>query len=113
MEFGQRLKELRKDKMMSQRDLASRAGIDFTYLSKIEKGRMPPPSKNTIVKLAEALEADADELLVLAKKIPLAIDSVPPSKGFLQFLRTASKHPLSDEEWMELIDKITSKGKRK
>lgn len=56
MEFRQRLKELRKDKRMSQRDLASRVGIDFTYLSKIETGAMPAPSKNTIIKFGESTQ---------------------------------------------------------
>ena len=48
--FGQTLKELRKAKQLSQRDLAAkvakrlrdedRRGFDFTYLSKIENDRM-------------------------------------------------------------------------
>lgn len=55
---------------MSQRELATRAGIDFTYLSKIENARMEPPSEKVILKVAEALDADPDELVLLAGKIP-------------------------------------------
>ena len=44
---------------MSQRDLAERVGVDFTYLSKIENGRVEPHSeavlKNVSRELAEAL----------------------------------------------------------
>ncbi len=70
MAFGKRLRELRRDQGLSQRGLADRAGIDFTYLSKIENGRMEPPSEEVIRRVAEELGADADELIVLADKFP-------------------------------------------
>ncbi len=70
MTFGERVKELRKARGVSQRDLAGRVGIDFTYLSKIENDRMEPPSEDTIRRIAEALDASADDLLVLADRFP-------------------------------------------
>jgi len=39
MKFGERLRELRKEQKISQRELATRVGVDFTYLSKIENGQ--------------------------------------------------------------------------
>jgi len=36
MNSGERVRELRKERGLSQRKLAAHAGIDFTYLSKIE-----------------------------------------------------------------------------
>jgi len=68
--FGQRLRELRKAKDITQRELADRAGISFTYLSKIENSAMPPPRGKTIMALAQALDADSDELFGLSKKLP-------------------------------------------
>src|SRR5256885_2201663 len=73
MRFGQRLRELRKEKDLSQRDLADIVKINFTYLSKIESESLDfaqYPSEDIIRKLAKALDADEDELLLLAKKIP-------------------------------------------
>lgn len=70
MGFGDRVRELRKEQGMSQRDLAVRAGIDFTYLSKIENARMEPPSEKVVLNMAEALGADPDEMVLLAGKIP-------------------------------------------
>lgn len=70
MAFGEKIRELRKARGMSQRDLAGRSGIDFTYLSKIENGRMEPPSEDVIRRIARELGADADELIVLADKLP-------------------------------------------
>lgn len=73
MKFGQRLRELRRAKNLGQRGLAKKVGINYTYLSKIENERLDfaqYPSQDLILKLAEALDADADELLLLAKRIP-------------------------------------------
>lgn len=73
MTFGARLRELRKAKSLSQRALAEKVGINFTYLSKVESERLdfaPYPSEDLIRKLAAVLNADVDELLLLAKKIP-------------------------------------------
>ena len=71
--FGQRLRDLRKGKGLSQRALGDMVGINFTHLSKIENEKLDFaqfPSEDLIRKLAAALEADVDELLLLAKKIP-------------------------------------------
>ena len=69
--FGERIRELRttRDNRISLRDLARRVEIDFTYLSKIENGKVPPPSDEVIEKLARELEADLEELLALAAKV--------------------------------------------
>lgn len=99
--FGARLRELRLQIPANQRDLAKNAGIDFTYLSKIENGRMPPPAHDTIVKLATALSADADELLLLAHKVPHDLHPViTRSVALPTFLRSISD--LSEDELLEL-----------
>jgi len=71
--FGERLRELRKAKGLSQRALADLVEVNFTYLSKIENEKLDfaqYPSEELIRKLAAALDADVDELLLLARKIP-------------------------------------------
>jgi transcriptional regulator with XRE-family HTH domain len=73
MRFGERLRELRKAKNLSQRTLGNRVGVSFTYISRIENEKLEfgdYPSEDLICKLAKALEVDEDELLILAEKIP-------------------------------------------
>lgn len=73
MTFGQRLRELRKAKGMSQRELAHKTAISFAYVSKLETGVIPPPRQKIILALAKALDvnkADTDKLFGLAGKIP-------------------------------------------
>jgi transcriptional regulator with XRE-family HTH domain len=60
--FGNRLKELRKRKSLSQEDLAADAGLDRTYVSGCERG-VRNISLLNIYKLAGALKVDASELL--------------------------------------------------
>ena len=76
MTFGERIRQLRKAKNLNQSELAGKVGINFTYLSKIENDRLASsefPSEETIKKLAKALGADADELLLMARKVPDSI----------------------------------------
>ena len=76
MTFGERIRTLRKAKNFSQRDLAAQTGINFTYISRIENGKLEFsefPSEATIHKLADALDGDEEELLIMAKKIPETI----------------------------------------
>jgi len=99
--FGQRLRQLRLEQCANQRDLAQRVGIDFTYLSKIENSRMPPPAAATIVRLAKALHADTDELLLLANKVPRDITPIlTRSRAMPAFLRSIDD--LSADEIEEL-----------
>jgi transcriptional regulator with XRE-family HTH domain len=73
MKFGQRIRDLRRAKKLGQRALAQRVGVSFTYVSKIENHQLDfgeYPSEELIRRLAMALEVDADELLLLAEKIP-------------------------------------------
>lgn len=53
--FGQRLRSLRKERNLSQEDLALEAGLDRTYVSGIEIGKRNVALLN-ICKLAKALD---------------------------------------------------------
>lgn len=58
---------------MTLRDLAPLVGVGFTYLSKVENGKLDfgdYPSDALIHRLAEALETDEEELTVLAERVP-------------------------------------------
>ena len=57
------------DRSFSLRQVAFRIGVEPSYLSKIERGELPPPSEKKIVLLAGELGMDADYLLALAGKV--------------------------------------------
>ena len=106
MTFGERLRELRKQKGMTQKELAEKADIGFTYVSKIETGVMPPPRGKTILALARALEVEdvvLDELFGLAKKIPSDLSSkVNPE--IIKMLRSFQGDVNKPADWPEAIE---------
>jgi len=57
IEFGQRIRNLRKEQGISQEDLALRAGLDRTYISGIERGERNPSLIN-IEKIAIAFSTN-------------------------------------------------------
>lgn len=76
MTFGERVRELRRAKQLTLRDVAKKVRVSFTYLSKVENQKLSFgefPSDDLIGRLARVLDADPDELLLLAEKIPDAI----------------------------------------
>lgn len=64
MFLGKRIKELREEKGLVQRQLAAGLEIDTPMYSKIERGERKP-KREQVLKLAEMLETDKDELLTL------------------------------------------------
>lgn len=73
MQFGERVRELREQQDITQKELAQRLDVSASYLNKVERDRLhfgDYASENHNPKLAEELEADEDELLLLADKVP-------------------------------------------
>jgi HTH-type transcriptional regulator, competence development regulator len=111
MEFGRRLRDLRKQKQVSQRDLAAQVGIDFTYLSKIEGGRSAPPSEDVIRHIAQVLEADENELINLAGKVPKDLKTVlEESPQAVELLRVLSERKLPNETYSQMLDLARKSG---
>ncbi|MEZ6110159.1 MAG: helix-turn-helix transcriptional regulator [Pirellulaceae bacterium] len=73
MTFGETIRDLRQKKQLTLRDLAAKVGVGFTYISKIENHKLEEghsPSERLIHKLAIELDADEEQLLLLAEKVP-------------------------------------------
>lgn len=105
--FGTRLRKYRRQADVSQRELAIRIGRDFSYISKIENDRIPPPAADTVVKICEVLNIEPNELLALTGKLPSDVQSsVSTSESAQRFLREALELALSEEEWNSMIDSL-------
>ena len=102
---GERIREIRKSRNLTQRELADLVGINFTYLSRVENDRLDDeqtPREETIQRIARALKTDADELLLLAKRIPDAYrDRILSRPGVFRKLLN-----LSDTALDELVQSI-------
>ena len=76
MRFGERVRELRLQRNLTQQMVAEKVGVTVGYISKVEKERLQfgdYPSEKFIHKLADALQCDEDELLLLTDRVPPAI----------------------------------------
>jgi len=105
-DFGTVLREKRRAAGLSQRQLAERVGVDFSYISKLENGRLPAPAADTAVRLAEILGCPAEDLLSAAKKMPTGLSASLTDPAAIRFLQEASRLRLSQEEWEQLLGKL-------
>ena len=74
MTFGKYIRTIREnrlkeDRTFSVRQVAQRIEVEPSYLSKIERDQVAPPSEATIRRLAGELGEDADLLLAMAGKV--------------------------------------------
>ncbi len=107
MTFGEKLKEIRRAQKISQRELAKIVGVDFSYISKIENDRMPPPAADTIIKLSNALDIPEEILLSESGKLPSNVKNMVNKKpNAVLFFRQAERMNLSTEEWDELMSTL-------
>ncbi len=98
--FGQEVRQTRErlrreDPRFSLRQVAQRIGVEPAYLSKIERGEVPPPSEATTVKLAKELGEDPDVLLAMAGKVSSDLQEVirKRPKLFADLIRELKKAP--------------------
>lgn len=74
--FGQYLRELRVRKNIQQLELSERTGVKTTYLSKIENDKVPPPSEDVLLRLADALQVNPYQFILQAGKIPTEFQKI-------------------------------------
>ena len=87
--FGDRLARLRKERGITQVELAQRVGIAQPNISDYERGESQP-SADFIIKLVEILKVSADEVLGLK---PTKAASDPPRPRLLKRLTEIEKLP--------------------
>ncbi|SRR5260221_10626939 len=105
MTLGQRIKELRRQHGLTQRQLAQQANVDFSYLSKIENDKLEyTPSIKALQELSQALGVDELELMELANKVPSMFQPIVRDKEALRFFRRATQTIKSSEQWRDLLE---------
>ncbi len=60
--LGAKIKQIRKEKDLSQMEVAERANLNLTYYNQVENGKRNPSLK-TIEKIARAFKVKVDDLL--------------------------------------------------
>lgn len=105
--LGETIRRLRKDNGLTQAQLAEAIGVDESYISKIETGRLPyTPSEETLRLLAQILKADPLELLALAQKTPDELQSVVGSPSAREFFELVRERRLESDDWEDLTQTL-------
>ena len=106
-EIGRRIRKIRVERGLTQKELASRAGIDYTYIGKIERGEQLP-SLNVLIKISETLMVPCEYFLEeeeIATFLELTVDLKPLLKkeDWIPFLKSLK---LLREDDIPLITEI-------
>ncbi len=98
------------DPRFSVRQVAGRVGIEPSYLSKVERGEVAPPSEQTIVRLAEELGEDKDLLLALAGKVSSDLATIIRKRPqlFGQIIRELAEMP--DHAVLRVVREVRDGG---
>lgn len=100
--FGERLKDLRETRGLSQRKLAEQADVPPAIISHFETGERQYPSADNLVKIADALSVSVDYLLGRTSKKDPVGDELEEDIGML--FREMELGEASDETLETLKD---------
>ena len=94
------------DPKFSIRRVAQRMGIQPSYLSRVERGEVAPPSEETTRKLAAELDVDTDVLLALAGKVSSDLQDAIRKRPalFAEVIRGLKKMP--DHAVLRLVREV-------
>ena len=94
------------DAQFSLRRVAERIGVQPSYLSKVERGIIPPPSEETLRRLAAELDLDRDVVLALAGKVSSDLQEVIRRRPqlFAQLIRELEDLP--DHAVLRLVREV-------
>lgn len=99
-QFGEYIREAREglratSPKFSLRQVAQQIRVEPAYLSKVERGKVAPPSEATIHRLAKVLNEDPDVLLAMAGKVSSDLQKIirRRPKLFAQLIRELKGMP--------------------
>lgn len=107
--FGKLIRQARKDKAYSQRQLAALLQVDFTYLSKLENDRADYPPKEDVIRgLARNLGLDEEELIFLAGRIPQHYEAFlkENNKSMTALFRRMQENPNFAQQIFEAVREV-------
>jgi transcriptional regulator with XRE-family HTH domain len=102
MHIGDRIKAIRKDKGITQTDLALKAGISRTYLADLEGNRYNP-SLSILKVIATALNVKLSDIIEGKEKDPEL------SESYIEVLQSAKKAGITPDKLQALIEILKNK----
>ncbi|NOU97912.1 helix-turn-helix domain-containing protein [Paenibacillus sp. LMG 31456] len=125
MNFYEQLRDMRKLKGFTIRELADRSGVSAAYISQLENGNRGVPSPDVLMKLSEGLNTPYSELMGIAGYLEKQViePNEPYAKPRVNLRRFLRENDLvfdgielseQDKEWIErMLTALFWKDKRK
>ena len=115
--FGPFIREVRIQKGIGQRELASKIGVSASYLNDIEKDKRTAPKLDIIKKISKILSIDnkkLNDLAGISKKTlaPDINDFISKNPKINSLIRTIQENDLNEKQ-IESIENSISKKKNK
>lgn len=111
MEYGKILRKLRKERNMSQEEVALFAGVGKSQISKYERGENSP-TLDIAVLIAKCLGVSVDEMVdgngeapkneVINERNAKELYGLP--KGYIKTVKIAFSHEISPDDLLKMID---------
>src|ERR1700689_3839624 len=101
--IGQRIRQLRESRTMTQSQLQARSRVSRSYLSRIESGQMTP-SLGTLEKISEALGVGLSRFFIPESNGEALLED-PFIQGLRPFLRQ-----LDWEQWQSILKRLQAIG---
>jgi transcriptional regulator with XRE-family HTH domain len=64
--LGVYVQQLRRERTLTVRSLAARAGVDYSWISRLERGRIGSPDARHLYRIARALDVEVADLYLEA-----------------------------------------------
>lgn len=110
--YGELTRRVREEKDYGLREFAKLLGVSATYLSQVERNELPPPAEERVVKTAELLDLEKDELLGLAGRVGSDLEKIILDKprGTADLLRHVKG--MSAAQLQKLNEELAQRKKR-
>jgi Predicted transcriptional regulators len=110
MTIGQRLREKRREKNMTLKQLAEATGLTVTYLSDVERDRTQPSLK-TLGRVAEGFGVSTTDLMVGVDLLGGETDEALPP-GLRELRDDPAWRDQLNDDWIRTLVRLDYRGKR-
>lgn len=117
--FGEFLKEKRRALGISQRIFAKITGVSYSYISSLETGKRPAPSRDVLIRIENELrlkpkeKADFEQLAAKTKPDPAVsydiADYINKNETVYNVVAFAQRNDIDESDWQEFLDRIKGK----
>ena len=117
--FAKFLKKKRKSLGISQRIFADSVEISYSYISSLESGKRPAPSRDILIRMENGLRLNPEdkemfELLAAKTRSKPTVsyeiaEYINKNKSVYNAVSLAQKNNIGEDVWQEFLDKIKMK----